>query len=104
MAKGAESKSIIFDKLLATFNGSFMQDDKILRIPMTENGEIVEIKVTLTAAKDILGEGTVSTVPDREKSAFEVEPVATVKNTVESCALTEDETQNIMDLAKILNF
>ena len=30
-------------------------DGKTLRIPMKENGEIVEIKVTLTAAKDVLG-------------------------------------------------
>ena len=50
MAKGSASKEIIFARLLETFEGSFMQDDKILRIPCQENGETVEIKVTLTAA------------------------------------------------------
>ena len=60
MAKGSASKEIIFARLLETFEGSFMQDDKVLRIPMTEAGETVEIKVTLTAAKDVLGAGTSS--------------------------------------------
>lgn len=51
--RGQDSKKIIFDKILSTFEGSFMyNNNKELRIPMLENGERVEIKVTLTAAKD----------------------------------------------------
>lgn len=57
MAKGQICKQEILNKMLETFPGSFMQDDKILRIPMEEGGEPVEIKVTLTAAKDLLGGG-----------------------------------------------
>ena len=60
MARGNEAKQRIFTKLLEVFPGSFMQDDKILRIVEQENGETVEIKVTLTAAKDVLGAGTSS--------------------------------------------
>ena len=60
MARGAEAKQEVFAKILDTFAGSFMQDDKICRIPCQENGETVEIKVTLTAAKDVLGAGTSS--------------------------------------------
>jgi hypothetical protein len=57
-AKGTESKGIIFDKLKEVYPESFWEDEgKILRIPMNENGNIVEIKVTLTAAKNILGSG-----------------------------------------------
>lgn len=55
MARGAESKEKIFQKMLEVFSGSFMADAKTLRIPMEENGEVVEIKVALTAAKDTLG-------------------------------------------------
>ena len=54
-AKGAESKTIITEKILTTFEGSFMADSKTIRIPMVENGDTIEIKVTLTAAKDVLG-------------------------------------------------
>lgn len=55
MAKGSASKEIIFAKMQEVFAGSFMADAKTLRIPMEEDGQIVEIKVTLTAAKDVLG-------------------------------------------------
>lgn len=55
MAKGSASKEIIFAKMQEMFSGSFMADSKTLRIPMEEDGQIIEIKVTLTAAKDILG-------------------------------------------------
>lgn len=60
MAKGAESKEKIFQKMLEVFSGSFMADAKTLRIPMEENGEVLEVKVTLTAAKDVLGGSAVT--------------------------------------------
>lgn len=56
-AKGSIAKSDIFKKILDTFDGSFMNGEKELRIPWVENGEQLEIKVALTAAKDILGGG-----------------------------------------------
>lgn len=55
MIKGAESKELIYKKLMEVFPNAFMADAKTMRIPMKENGEVVEIKVALTAAKDILG-------------------------------------------------
>ena len=53
-ARGTEVKEKLTQVLIKLFPESFM-DGKTLRIPMKENGEIVEIKVTLTAAKDVLG-------------------------------------------------
>ena len=55
MAKGSIAKEAIFKKMLEVFPNSFMADAKTLRIPWEENGETIEIKVALTAAKDILG-------------------------------------------------
>lgn len=52
--RGAEEKQIIQDKIFEIFPNAFM-DGKIIRVPL--NG--LEIKVTLTAAKDVLG-GSVS--------------------------------------------
>lgn len=52
-AKGAISKEIITKKILEAFPGSFIID-KVIRIPMSEDGSIVQIKVALTAAKDVL--------------------------------------------------
>lgn len=94
MAKGTESKTIIFKKLQEIYPNAFWENqDKILRIPMTENGNRVEIKVTLTAAKNNLGgEGI--------ESAFEAPPSAIPKpnqspqqnNIIEP---TEEEKENI---------
>jgi len=52
-AKGSKAKQEIFDKLLSTFEGSFMYNNgKELRIPWNEDGNEVQIKVALTCAKD----------------------------------------------------
>ena len=59
-ARGAEVKEKLTQVLTKLFPESFM-DGKTLRIPMKENGEIVEIKVTLTAAKDVLGGASADT-------------------------------------------
>lgn len=59
MARGAISKQAVIDKILETFQGSFVYG-KELRIPMVEDGEQVEIKVTLACAKTNVGEGAVA--------------------------------------------
>ena len=55
MARGSQAKQEILETLKETFPNSFMEDAKILRIPWIENGETVEIKITMTAAKNLLG-------------------------------------------------
>ena len=71
MARGTESKSYITKKLLETFEGSFLYNDgKEIRIPLKEDGEIVQIKVTLTCAKT-----NVST-EDSTPAEFKVVPAA----------------------------
>ena len=59
MARGAVSKQAVIDKILETFQGSFVYG-KELRIPMIEDGEQVEIKVTLACAKTNVGDGAVA--------------------------------------------
>ena len=55
-ARGAWSKEQVWNKILETFNGAFV-NDKEIRVPLYENGERVEIKVTLTCAKTNVGDG-----------------------------------------------
>ncbi len=57
--RGAVSKQTVIDKILETFQGSFIYG-KELRIPMVEDGEQVEIKVTLACAKTNVGDGAVA--------------------------------------------
>ena len=51
MARGSVAKEQITKKILETFDGAFIVDGKEIRIPVTEGGDLVQIKVTLTAAK-----------------------------------------------------
>ena len=62
MARGTESKNIITKKILDTFEGSF-QYDKEIRIPIMENGEQIQIKITLTAAKVNVEPGSENALP-----------------------------------------
>jgi len=95
-AKGTESKNLIFKKMMEIYPGSFWEDEnKILRIPLDENGTRVEIKVTLTAAKNNLGEG--GTTP---LSAFSNDPISNVVSTpaTEELEPTQEEKDNVSKL------
>ena len=48
--KGSIAKEEIIKRMMEVFEDSFM-NDKTLIIPMMENGEEVQIKLTLTASK-----------------------------------------------------
>lgn len=71
-AKGTESKNSIFKKIMEIYPDSFWEDEnKILRVPLDENGDRVEIKITLTAAKNNIGLNNSAV-----RSAFDNEPVS----------------------------
>ena len=56
-ARGSVAKDNISRALLQIFPGSFVDaDGKTIRIPTRSEGEVIEIKVALTAAKDVIGE------------------------------------------------
>ena len=61
-ARGSEAKERIINQILATFPEAFKYDKEI-RIPVEENGEIIQIKVALTAAKDNVEPGGDAAVP-----------------------------------------
>ena len=60
--KGAAAKELVAKKILETFDGSF-QYEKEIRIPMEENGEIVQIKCVLTCAKVNVGQNDDVAIP-----------------------------------------
>lgn len=93
MARGSTSKEIITAKILSMFEGSFI-NGKEIRLPMMEDGSPIEIKVTLTAAKDIVGGGASinDTFTPVEKSA----PI--------SAEPTEEEKENVATLLKSMGF
>lgn len=99
-ARGLESKQIIFNKIQEIFPKSFF-DDKILRIPMTEDGNPLEIKVALTCAKDVIGGGQVmsSTGPAQGDFDWSDDP----KPAPALTEPTEKEIQNVRTLMSALN-
>ena len=101
MAKGAIAKQEIFETLLKTFEGSFMYNNgKELRVNMMEEDNPVQIKITLTAAKEAVSpEGEVlkaAAVAKEEDAPISVpEPSKVVEP-------TEEEKKTVEDLLKSL--
>lgn len=81
MVKGSIAKEIIAKEILNHFEGSFL-NDKEIRIPMDENGEIVEIKVTLTAAKVSIGESRPVPIPSDEITKEELNRIKELSNLI----------------------
>jgi hypothetical protein len=69
-AKGSILKQEIASKILAAFPGSFLYNDgKEIRINGTENGEKLQIKLTLTAAKVAVEGGSDVALPGEAATA-----------------------------------
>lgn len=99
-AKGALSKEKITQTILETFPGSFVID-KVIRIPMKEEGEIIQIKVVLTAAKDVLEpEGVVTEAIPAGDFDFEAMNPPELNVRIEP---TQEEKDNVAALLKALN-
>ena len=86
MAKGAQAKADISRIILETFQGSFI-NDKEIRIPMMEDGSPIQIKVTLTAAKDLIING--AETPAEDALAIEAP---------KSAVVSEEEKKNVSKL------
>lgn len=63
MARGQKAKEEISQKILETFSGSFKYDKEI-RVPIQEDGELIQIKITLTAAKTNVNAGSDIVTPN----------------------------------------
>ena len=95
MAKGSSTKIIVTEKILSTFEGAFIAaDGKTIRLPYIEDGEPIEIKVTLTAAKDIEGSGNTSISSPVSKASGFPNPV-----NKEPIKATEEEKKAVNELA-----
>ena len=88
MAKGAESKAKLIEKLKEIYPDAF-EYGKEFRIPFEEDGQRVEIKVALTCAKsNVGGEGASEVSVVESNTPVDVVPAAP----------TEEEKANIAAL------
>ena len=103
MAKGSESKSIFYAKILETFEGSFMYNDgKEIRIPFKEDGKDIQLKIVATCAKDNVEPGGDAAVPGVKATKVTIadgaEPVfKDVSATVEPSAEELNAVSNLME-------
>lgn len=72
--KGTQAKEEITKKILEVFPSAF-QYDKEIRIPWTENGEQIQIKLTLTAAKVMVNAGGDVAMPGNTVEKVAAAPV-----------------------------
>lgn len=94
-ARGAASKESVANKILEMFPNAFRYEKEI-RVPMEENGEIVQIKVTLTAAKNNVEVGGDTAMPGAETASFAATPApAQLKQDAVHIAPTAAEEANV---------
>ena len=97
MAKGAEEKQIVIDKIKEVFPEAF-EYDKTIRIPISD----VQIKVALTCAKDNVEPGGDAAVPGVKATKVTItegaEPVfEDVSATVEPSVEELNAVSNLME-------
>lgn len=100
MAKGAAAKQEVLKKILATFEGAFTYNDgKEIRIPCYEAGELVQIKVALTCAKENVEVGADNAMPGDFPAPKMTAPTPERVAPVEPSA---EEKQKVSDLLRSL--
>lgn len=92
MARGSLAKTLIGTGILQVFPGAFIDSDqKTIRIPTTCEGEPIEIKISMTAAKDIVGGQISKAIASKpaipQNTEMTDEEVAEVRRLVESLGL-----------------
>ena len=105
MSRGSEEKQIIINKILETFEGSFVYNGgKEIRIPIGE----VQIKVALTCAKENVAPADENRLPGDAGTSFP-DPVTSVEEKTAEPADTpkvkasEEEIALVNKLMKDLN-
>lgn len=99
MARGQELKKEISKKILEFFPNSFLYNDgKEIRICGQENGEEIQIKVTLTAAKENVYLGQDNAIPGSVvENNQEVNNSIPEQKTIEPTQEEKDNVKKLME-------
>lgn len=109
MAKGQVAKAEILKKIMETFDGAFLYNDgKEIRIPMTEDGIDVQIKVALTCAKENVEPGDDNKLPGTTTVTTKAEDTVfhfdggTTPEEIKPIEPTAEEKANVKSLLEAL--
>ena len=101
-ARGNSTKQKIIQKILQTFPGSFTYNDgKEIRINDTEDGTLIQIKVTLTAAKVPVESDSINFVDENTETTTETVNTSAAAEKVPE-EPTEDEKARLTTLLENL--
>ncbi len=103
MAKGSIAKEKVEQKIIEAFGDDFVGiSDKKLYVWAEENGERIQVALTLTCPKVMIGGGSkpeVTSIADSQELNFETMGTITETKSV----ISEDEKKNIEELMARLN-
>lgn len=103
MARGSIVKKEITDKILEVFPKSFLYNNgKEIRICGIEDGEEIQVKVTLTAAKVNVEPGDENKIPEPENPNVVEQPFYTAPTKDTIIEPTEEERANVKKLLSSL--
>ena len=94
--KGTIAKQEVTQKILETFPSAF-QYDKEIRIPLTEQGETVEIKVVLSCAKTPVREAAVLDWSGSSSTTPAAKPVPAPSEVVPP-QISEEDRRKVQEL------
>lgn len=97
--KGKNSKEIVTQKILEAFDQSFRYDKEI-RIPLVEDGELIQIKCTLTCAKANVDPNGDTAIPGETQVSNNSSSIKNDENKI--IEPTAEEKENVQRLAEIL--
>ena len=100
MARGSLAKEEITNQILTHFSGAF-KHEKEIRIPIMENGELIQIKCVLTAAKVNVDVGSDTAVPGTSTPVAQKPTASLEKN--EPKTLIEPTAEEKANVSKFLN-
>ena len=100
--KGQASKDALIQELLNYFGNRAFQYDKDIRVNMVEDGQLIQIKLALTAAKAIVDVGGDTVVPGGSIEAAAPSQETLVAPQVENIEVSAEEKENLSKLLRSL--
>lgn len=99
MAKGSIAKDVVAKKIAAAFGADFVGEyDKKLYVWAEENGEKVQIAISMTCPKVPVGASDFSTEPGNSLNFEDMSAAVVAPKSFEPAEVTDEEKKNIAEL------
>lgn len=99
MAKGSIAKDVVAKKIAQTFGSDFVGEyDKKLYVWAEENGEKVQIAISMTCPKVPVGANDFSAEPGNSLNFEDMSAAVVAPKNFEPAEVTEEEQKNIAEL------